>query len=492
MFFKAIVVFGVIYFNVGLGYAQYMRPGWFVTEEKTNSPMADIVHENQHGKSRVEKKSVKKQPSMRKLPQYEIEAKPSKSAQHILNSSFSLSKRELKLASILLKNEYKNNVGRNLVVSPLSFYAVSVLLANGVVDSSLHQFSKIFSIFRLADVNDKLKQYLLSKGKTYEWGISLWGNVFSQRYRTLIGDIVKAETWSVQDGTDTLNAWMSEKTQGIVNKIIEERPVNDDELFVLASLGFYHNWENPFYQSVTKKKIFYAVNGEQTSVNMMYQNGEIDYFENEFMQAVRLFFDTGDFIVFYLPRKNSDFSKFVANFEDYKMMPDFRKMNVDLFIPKFQLSYNLDDVRALFAAFEVTEIFSPIYNFAKMINFDTQAQVSDILMGVRLRIDEGGVPDAENDVIDEEKNEHSSVAVFNANRPFVFMINQGDIIGAIVKGNKLSVEEVKANQQIDVGEVQIKERKNGNPAWYENKNEQGDFYLKDELKNKTFSGTGAL
>ncbi len=487
MFFKTIVALGVIYFNVGFCYAQYMRPGWFVAEEKMTPSMEDRLPENQYGKFRVEKNNVKKQSGVRQLPQYAIDDKSSKAVRRVPNSSFSLSDRELKLASILLKNEYKNSAGKNFLVSPLSFYAVSVLLANGVVDSSLHQFSKIFSIFRLADVNDKIKQYLQSKRKTYEWGISLWGNVFSQRYRTLIGDVVKAETWSVQDGTDTLNAWMSEKTQGVVDKIIEVRPVNDDELFVLASLGVYPNWEIPFNQSMTKKKIFYTVSGEQTSVNMMYLNGEVDYFENEFMQAVRLFFDTGDFIVFYLPCENSDFSKFVANFEDYKMMPDFQKMNVDLFIPKFQLSYNLENARALFAVLDVTEIFNPIYNFAKMINFDTQAQVSDILMNVRLRIDEGGISESKNDLDDKEENTHSVKAVFNANRPFIFMINQGDIIGAIVKGNKLSVEEVKANQQIDVGEVDVKERKNGNPAWYENKNEQADFYLKDELKSKTFS-----
>lgn len=32
--------------------------------------------------------------------------------------------------------------------------------------------------------------------------------------------------------------------------------------------------------------------------------------------------------------------------------------------------------------------------------------------------------------------------------------------------------------------VEVKERKNGIPTWYEDKNSRGDFVLKDRLKNK--------
>ena len=489
MFIRIVAICLAFYFSINCGYAQYARPGWFVTEE-----VADDFSENKvEQRASVVNDEVSidrraKPVSKLRHSKKQAEEKRGKSNFQILKNGFSLGNRELKLAATLLKNEYRVNQGRNFVVSPLSFYAISVLLANGVVDSSLLEFSKIFSIFRLADVSDKLKTYLLSKNNSYEWAISLWGNIFSQRYRTLIGDVIKAETWSLQGTTDTLNIWMEEKTSGNISKIVESRPVNDDELFVISSLGFYHNWDSPFDKKLTKKKVFYAADGEETSVNMMYQNGEFDYFENDFMQVVRLFFDTGDYIVFYLPRENTDFGKFVANFEDYKMMPEFQPQRLDLFVPRFQLSYNMSNLRETFAGFGVKEIFDSIYNFAKMINFDVQAKVSEIFSNVRIRIDEGIL---QQDLEDNVTDNNVSSAMFNANRPFIFMINQGDIIGVITVGNKLSPNELTAVQEEKVSEVAVKERKNGDPAWYENKNERGDFILKEDLKKKALSGQQA-
>lgn len=489
MFVRVVAICLAFYFTISSGYAQYARPGWFVAEDAADDFSENEVEHKQPG---IKDKSftAKRANSVSKLRHSEkqVGQRTGKFNSQELKDGFSLGNRELKLAATLLKNEYRENNGRNFVVSPLSFYAVSVLLANGVVDSSLLEFSKIFSIFRLAEVSDKIKAYLVSKNNSYEWAISLWGNVFSQRYRTLIGDVVKAEVWSLQGTTDTLNVWMQEKTDGSISKIVEARPVNDDELFVVSSLGFYHNWVSPFDKKLTKKKVFYATDGEETSVNMMYQNGNFDYFENDFMQVVRLFFDTGDYIVFYLPRENTDFGKFVANFEDYKMMPKFQSQKLDLFIPRFQLSYGMNNVRETLAAFGVKEIFGSIYNFAKMINFDVQAKVSEIFSNVRVRIDEGAFPqDLEKST---EENDISSV-MFNANRPFIFMINQGDIIGVIAVGNKLSSEELMEMREEKVSEVTVRERKNGEPAWYENKNEQGDFILKENLKKKALSGQKA-
>lgn len=488
MFFRILILCLIFCCSTNLGYAQYAHPGWFVAEDGADLSENKIENNPSVTEEKKNLTPFKKQPSVHNSSKRNLRKKIEKNT---INNGFSLGKRELKLAALLLKDEYKKNIKKNFVISPLSFYAVSVLLANGVVDSTLLEFSKLFSVFRLADVSDVLKVYLSDKNKSYEWNLSLWGNIFSQRYRTLIGDIVKAETWSLQGNTNTLNMWIGEKTEGAVNKIIEERPVNDDELFVVSALGFYHNWKFPFNQNLTRRKIFQTVDGENTTVNMMYQSGTFDYFENDFMQAVRLFFDTGDFIVFYLPRENSDFNKFVANFEDYKMLPEFQPRKIDLFIPRFQLSSQLSNVREKFAVFGVQEIFSSIYDFAKMINFDVSAKVSEVFFYVRVRIDEGFSRDETDNVIVENRANGDMPIIFNANRPFIFMINQGDIMGVIVRGNKLTPDDLAVTQKEQVGEVIIKERKNGEPAWYENKNQQGDFILKEDLKTKALTGADA-
>lgn len=453
--------------------AQYAKPGWFVAGNAV-----EIKQEKGVENRRQVTGAQKNQQKISKNKEVHIKK------ENIDSAGFALSKSELKLASSLLKKEYLKNKGKNFVIAPLSFYATSVLLANGVVDSSLLEFSKLFSIFRLVDVNAVLKSYLASKNKSFEWDISLWGNIFSQRYRTMIGDILGAETWSMQGSTDVLNSWISEKTNGAVDEVVASRPVNDDELYVVSSLGFHQNWQHVFDKKLTKEKIFYTASGEETAANMMYQHGAFEYFENDFMQVVRLFFDSGDYVTFYLPRENADFDKFVANFEEYKMMPEMSSQELDLFIPRFQLSYNLKNVKDVFGEFGISEIFSPIHNFAKMINYDVQAQVSDVILNTRFKIDEGTATTEDDSSIDDSVKNLPVTAsvVFNANRPFIFMLNKGDMIGVVTIGNKIS-QEMRERQKLEqVSEVVIKERKNGSPEWYEDKNQRGDFVLKSELR----------
>ena len=47
----------------------------------------------------------------------------------------------------------------------LSFYILSVLIANGVVDESLLEFSKMFPVLRIRDVDAKLAEYLKSQNE---------------------------------------------------------------------------------------------------------------------------------------------------------------------------------------------------------------------------------------------------------------------------------------------------------------------------------------
>ena len=482
MFRKILCCVFVLICFAGDGVAQYARSGWFVVDDVNDS----LVQKQEKMAEDGEKNSVKPyKRSVQQNRQKTLRKQQSHAQQEKINrNGFSLSKSELKLASLLLKKEYQISKGKNFVIAPLSFYATAVLLANGVVDSGLLEFSKLFSIFRLVDVDTTLKSYLTSKNKSLEWNISLWGNIFSQRYRTMIGDILGAETWSMQGSTDVLNSWIREKTNKVIDEIIVSRPVNDDELYVVSSLGFYQNWQYAFDEKLTKEKIFYTATGEETVVNMMYQHGTFEYFENDFMQVVRLFFSSGDYITFYLPRENADFDKFVANFEDYKMMPEMYPTDMDLFIPRFQLSYNWKNVKDVFEGFGIAEIFSSTYNFAKMINYDVSAQVSDIFLNTRLQIDEGAtLEETKVDNGDNAKKQITTVAaMFNANRPFVFMLNKGDMIGVITAGNKISQEILENKNSEMVGEVVVRERKNGSPEWYEDKNQQGDFILKNKLR----------
>lgn len=239
------------------------------------------------------------------------------------------------------------------------------------------------------------------------------------------------------------------------------------------------------------------MDGSIGKVMMMSQELVTDYYEDAVMQAVRLYFASGDYLTVFLPRAASDFNKFAANIGERRLKPEFNRERVEVSLPQFELFYKISDFRSLYALFGVQKIFLPDnYDFAKMINYDFPAYVEEVALQTKIRVREtrvrsGGAggngaaetvkPSAVTGLSGKDVKE------FRANRPFIFMVNEGDIIGVYVKGRAEAAETAGKEDFQKTGTVYVREKKNGTPAWYEDKNQRGDFILRNDLKDKSLS-----
>ena len=482
--------------------AQYVRPGWFVVDkvegadgnfeaekhgaDKVEEPEADIVLGAEESYVSLSGKEHMKHPA---------DEKPAGTGH--FRENFSLNNQNLRLAAVWLKQEMPKAEGKNFVLSPLSFYILSVLIANGVVDESLLEFSKMFPVLRIRDVDAKLAEYLKSQNEGIMLVNSLWGKVFSKRYREQMNNMLGTEIWSLQEDTAPINAWLKEKTGGAFNNAVEIRPVPEGALFLAGAAYFDGEWKFPFEEENTKLLNFYNMDGSIGKVMMMSQELVTDYYEDAVMQAVRLYFASGDYLTVFLPRAASDFNKFAANIGERRLKPEFNRERVEVSLPQFELFYKISDFRSLYALFGVQKIFLPDnYDFAKMINYDFPAYVEEVALQTKIRVREtrvrsGGAggngaaetvkPSAVTGLSGKDVKE------FRANRPFIFMVNEGDIIGVYVKGRAEAAETAGKEDFQKTGTVYVREKKNGTPAWYEDKNQRGDFILRNDLKDKSLS-----
>lgn len=482
--------------------AQYARPGWFVVDkvesadgnfeaekhgaDKVEEPEADIVLGAEESYVSLSGKEHMKHPA---------DEKPAGTGH--FRENFSLNNQNLRLAAVWLKQEMPKAEGKNFVLSPLSFYILSVLIANGVVDESLLEFSKMFPVLRIRDVDVKLAEYLKSQNEGIMLVNSLWGKVFSKRYREQMNNMLGTEIWSLQEDTAPINAWLKEKTGGAFNNAVEIRPVPEGALFLAGAAYFDGEWKFPFEEENTKLLNFYNMDGSIGKVMMMSQELVTDYYEDAMMQAVRLYFASGDYLTVFLPRAASDFNKFAANIGERRLKPEFNRERVEVSLPQFELFYKISDFRSLYALFGVQKIFLPDnYDFAKMINYDFPAYVEEVALQTKIRVREtrvrsGGAggngaaetvkPSAVTGLSGKDVKE------FRANRPFIFMVNEGDIIGVYVKGRAEAAETAGKEDFQKTGTVYVREKKNGTPAWYEDKNQRGDFILRNDLKDKSLS-----
>ena len=159
------------------------------------------------------------------------------------------------------------------------------------------------------------------------------------------------------------------------------------------------------------------------------------YFENETMVALRLFYDTGDYISLFMPKNESNFENFVTDMTSSAFKPDFEKKSVDIMLPKMEIEYQSGIIKDVYKMLGVQKIFEKgNYEFAKMISFDEANFIKDVLLKAKIKLDDGRIPDRPEEETKSTAN-LSEKATFYANRPFVFLINNGDFVGVVVKAD---------------------------------------------------------
>ena len=409
----ALVLFGFIV----VAAAQEAGPEWFVLDNKndsvaetdTNEPLKEIVSK---------KEVVAEQMLFKQLADDKYR--------------FANNNKDLELAAKWLKKEFESARTQNILLSPLDFYYSSVLLANGVVDQTLVEFSKMFSVMRLTEVNQQVKTYIMRRNESTSIRLSLWGKVFSEHFSELMRKQLNVEIWGLKGTTAIINDWVKAKTKGEISNIVIPEAVGKADMFLASSAFFEANWQESFFSSKIEKKEAQNLNGRVVAADMLKGEGSTDYFEDDEMYAVRLFFNTGDFISLYLPKDADNFENFVKELNVNILKPDYEKKDVTVILPKFEVEYQPSMIKDVYKMWGVQKIFEiGNYEFAKMISFDTPAFVKDVFLKAKIKIKDG-TSDGMSEMASAPADSSGKI-IFNANRPFVFMINNGDFIGTIVK-----------------------------------------------------------
>ena len=70
-----------------------------------------------------------------------------------------------------------------------------------------------------------------------------------------------------------------------------------------------------------------------------------------------------------------------------------------------------------------------------MVSYDVSVHIEDMLFYARVMLEEAKESKEEKEVVDKKGKFDTKNISFSASRPFVFMVNNGDFIGAITHGN---------------------------------------------------------
>ncbi|MBC1239231.1 serpin family protein [Nostoc sp. 2RC] len=279
----------------------------------------------------------------------------------------------------------KNDGGeKNVFISPSSVAIALAMTYNGASGSTQQAMAKTLGLqgMSLSEINSGyaalLKQILDNADAKVQLKIanSLWANQevkfqpdFLQRTEDFYQAKVSNLNFKNPTAINNINDWVKDNTAGKINKIVEKIEPNQ-VLFLINAIYFKGNWTNEFDKNQTAEYPFYITSGKQKKHQMMSQEGDYKYYENQQFQAVSLPYGKDGKVSFYifLPKENSNLKAFsqslnVENWE--KWMTQFNKQKGFIRLPRFKTEYDISLNNSL-KALGMEEAFSNKANFSGM------------------------------------------------------------------------------------------------------------------------------
>lgn len=172
-----------------------------------------------------------------------------------------------------------NNDNDNTLLSPYSLYSVLSILSNGAVDSDKAHAKLILENTLGLTVNDLNKFYEATSKDITSYNSLLFNsnlglsideetkNTISKYY----GDVIKEEGFD-DNLVNEVNGWCKEKTNGLINSIIDEDDINfDSALLLLNAINVQGNFDVTFNPNKTVIQEFTNSDNSKSNVSMMKQ-----------------------------------------------------------------------------------------------------------------------------------------------------------------------------------------------------------------------------
>jgi serine protease inhibitor len=285
-----------------------------------------------------------------------------------------------KLFAEVLKNHSSE---KNILLSPSSVAIALAMTYNGARGSTQQAMAKTLELqgMDLQTINSSyaaFKSLLENPDPQVQLAIanSLWADQdanlrpdFLQRTQAFYQ--AKVTTLNFRDAAapGIINNWVSENTQGKINKIVNQ--VEPEQLlFLINAIYFKGQWSKQFDKSKTAQYPFYLTSGKQKPQPMMSQQGNYLYYETEQFQAVSLPYGKDGKLSFYifLPKPNSNLKALEQNLNWAnwsQWMTQFSRQEGSIRLPKFKADYEVTLNDAL-KALGMEEAFSSRADFSGM------------------------------------------------------------------------------------------------------------------------------
>ncbi|MBD5230476.1 MAG: serpin family protein [Bacteroidales bacterium] len=341
-------------------------------------------------------------------------------------------------------------VGKNIIISPVSFNYAFSMLANGAAGETRSVILDALgydalSIDEVNSLNQKLSKELgrLDSRVTVNFANSLWATPTIPLHNNFVSTLTSnydAEVHKINADTyvKEVNDWCFAKTNGKITDFLSDTSVPDFALFNASYFKGIWSQQYKFDSKHTASGVFYNIQGGSTSIKYMNNTfkddpGALSYNKTETMQKCELSFGNGSFgAAFILPDEDVTISQAIENLAngDWDKLckpyapedPAFGGVKVNLTLPKFKIE---SEVRfeSIMEELGLADIYASDADFSNMSDVDLT--ITQVLQKSTFEVDEEGAVAASVTEIGMESGAYPPKyydVTLKFNRPFIYVL----------------------------------------------------------------------
>lgn len=330
-----------------------------------------------------------------------------------------------------------NQTYKNRMISPLSVSMALSMTLNGADKNTLTEMQNILgfenlSVEEINKINKSLIEKLTKADKKVVFNIanSIWyknGFPVKDKFIADNKNYYNAEVNSLDFSTiaalNTINSWVNNKTNGKIEKIIDEiDPMS--VMFLINALYFNADWKYKFDAAKTITTNFYDDNGNVVTPNakLMKITANLKGYSDENLICAELPYGDSLFSMKIIkPAGNKNLNDIIGLLDRTyinKINKESEVSEIDVKLPRFKFANEME-LHDILYAMGMKDAFTGSANFSKIADWDLY--ISRVLHKTYIDVNEKGTEAA---AVTSVEIRYTSVGVdYTYNQPFIFIIS---------------------------------------------------------------------
>lgn len=343
---------------------------------------------------------------------------------------------------------FRRTVGRdnseNIFISPLSISMALGMTLNGAAGDTRsamkeamylqgmdlpainESYASLIELLSSADPNVKMK---LANSIWNRKGF-LVSNDFIEKCEASFGARVDSLDFSEPAAVNTINQWVSDNTEGLIDTIIEGNISSETIMYLINAIYFKGDWQYQFDSDETSKKDFITSDDNLVQIDMMNQTNNLAAYVSDEVKMLDLPYGDSLFtMTLMMPGSHqTPVEEFVQNKLTADNMDEWISQltedTTNISVPKFNLEYEvmLNDILKTMGMEEAFD--SSVANFTN-INPDVPLFISQVKHKSFVEVNEEGTEAAAvTSVSMGVTSTDPQIRTLSFDRPFLFLIRE--------------------------------------------------------------------